>query len=263
MRDSEPESRGYSMVELLTVLAIVGILSVIGVSMIVGNRSEASVRAVLDEMEGTLLSAQTLASATGRDVTLASQGDWDATTTTPLILARSTVSPPNPPAIVAAGQTDSASFKLARVYNGSTPTGLAREHASAGIVTAAQSSWWTTSMMAIGGRSNDDIRTKPPFSDSTSAFNGILNSSTANLFQGGAASAISAAATATNAGYLQVSGSSKRFQSTVWIEVVGLRGGAPYPGAPMGLLVVQTNGGGVLKFYNPGVVNGDGHWRRM
>jgi len=34
-------------------------------------------------------------------------------------------------------------------------------------------------------------------------------------------------------------------------------------GGAMGLLVVQANGNSIYKFYNPGVLHGDGKWRRI
>jgi prepilin-type N-terminal cleavage/methylation domain-containing protein len=269
MLQNHKRAGGFTLIELLVVLTILGILTVMGSMMVTGSRSTAAVRSVMDELEGTLLSAQKLAVATGQDVTLASQGNWSGTDTTPLILAFSAVSPPNPPAIVAAGATDPASFKLAQTFNGTTPVALARDHAYAGIV-VGNSGWWTTAMQDAGGKINTDITTVPPFKkDATdltqrSAFSDILSSSLKNLFQGGSAQAYNSTdATATNSGFLQISGSSKRFQSTMWIKVVGLRGGAAYPGAPMGLLVVLANGGTVYKFYNPGVATGDGKWRKM
>jgi prepilin-type N-terminal cleavage/methylation domain-containing protein len=246
-------SRGVSLIEMLVVLVILGVLAVAGVSMI-GNRGAGSVRTVMDELEGTLMSAQKLAVATGQDVTLASQGDWDPASATPMILARTTNSTLAPAAIIAQGLTDPASFLLDLVYHAGIATGLARDHAYAGVVTVASAGWWATAMGAMAnGRQNQDLTTVEPFKDQA-GFTGILGTSTQNLFQGGAASAT---------GTLQVSGTNKRFTSTTWIEVVGLANGGPYPGAPMGLLVVQANGGTVFKFYNPGVANGNGLWRRI
>ena len=246
-------TRGVSLIEMLVVLVILGVLAVAGVSMI-GNRNNGSVRVVLDELEGTLMGAQKLAVATGQDVTLAAQGDWSPTSATPMILARTTTSGLAPAAIVAAGLTDPASFRLDLVYHAGIATSLARDHAYAGVVTAATPGWWTTAMNATPtGKQNQDLTLLEPFKDQV-GFTGILGTSTQNLFQGGAAN---------GTGVLQVSGTNKRFTATMWIEVVGLENGAPYAGAPMGLLVVQANGGTVFKFYNPGAASGNGVWRRI
>jgi len=48
------------------------------------------------------------------------------------------------------------------------------------------------------------------------------------------------------------------------LQVVGTSPSAgPLPGSPMGILVVQANGATVIKFYNPGVLEGDGQWRKL
>jgi hypothetical protein len=60
-----------------------------------------------------------------------------------------------------------------------------------------------------------------------------------------------------------ISGSNKRFTAGFSILVVGTSGGIALPGGAMGVLVVQNNGASVYKFYNSGVKNGDGRWRRI
>jgi len=69
--------RGYSLIELLVVLAIVGILAGVGVSML-GDRKGNAVRGVMDELEGVLISAQRNAMATGADITIQASGSWAA-----------------------------------------------------------------------------------------------------------------------------------------------------------------------------------------
>jgi prepilin-type N-terminal cleavage/methylation domain-containing protein len=243
MRRASHSSRGYSMVELLMVLAILGIMAIVGFTML-GDRGSGAVRGVMDELEGTLMSAQKLAVATGQDVTIATQGDWDAAAGNKLILAQATGMTPT--AAVANGQTTSNSFKLAV-----TGAGLSREHAYAGVVTGA-SAWWAAAMgVAPNGKRNDDVTTVEPFLDQT-GFTGILGNTATNLFQGGAAIKS-----------VSISGSNKRFNNTFWIEVVSLRQGFAAAGGAMGVLVVLANGGTVYKFYNPGVINGNGKWRRI
>jgi hypothetical protein len=61
-----------------------------------------------------------------------------------------------------------------------------------------------------------------------------------------------------------ISGSNKRFTRAIIIPVVGtVTGGGVLPGGPMGLIVVLANGGTVYKFYNPGIRDSDGQWRKI
>jgi prepilin-type N-terminal cleavage/methylation domain-containing protein len=234
---------GYSLIELLLVLAILSILAIAGVSRI-GNRTASSVRGVMDEMEGALLGAQKLAVATGQNVTIATQGAWDPKT--PLFRAQAAGMTPTD--TLANGQNAASSFRLALTPNGAA---LAREHLNAGIVVVqgTGSTWWSD---AQGG--NDDITTQEPFLDQP-GFTGIFKAdpvtgAVPNLFQGSLNS-------------VTISGTNKRFNTTFWVEVVSLHGGAAVPGGPMGLLVVQGNGATVYKYYTPGIINGNGHWRRL
>lgn len=70
--------KGYSLVELLVVLAIVAILAIASVTMI-GDRPGAAVREVADELEGVLTAAQTRSNLTLGDVTLFTDGTWTGT----------------------------------------------------------------------------------------------------------------------------------------------------------------------------------------
>lgn len=220
--------RGFSLIELLVVLVIVGILAMVGVTMI-GNRPSGSVRAVMDELEGVIASAHKRAVATGRDVVLNSQGDWNAAT---------------PMRLTYTGAAPADDFNLAVTANGA---GLAREHMHAGVVTDAAAGWWATT---IAG--STAISAGPPFL-AGSDFLTILNTSTLNLFRG-----------APTIGNVRISGANKRFATSFWIQVVAIQNGAPIPGGPHGLILVQANGATIYRFYNPGIINGgNGAWRRM
>lgn len=229
---------GYSIVEVLIVLVIVGVLALVGAYM-VGSKSAASVRAVLDQLEGTISGAHERAIATGRDVTLAVEGTWtepdpflmaygDATTADGTSIGSST--------ILSSGATAAEAFRY-------LPRD--RDHMHAGIV-ATGSSWWTEA--ATGSTALSSVE---PFSDSSSSFASLVSdpsSDSANL---------------SSRGLVKISGVNKRFTDSFYIAVVGLKDGKAFTGGPMGLVVVLKNGATVYKFYNPGIVEGDGTWRKL
>lgn len=240
MKPTLRHCRGFSLIELLVVLVIVGVLAVVGVMMI-GNKPSGSVRTVMDELEGTLSGAHKLAVSTSRDVLLVTQGDWgggapnmmlaygDATLGQVTILTNGLVAP--------------EAFRVAVNSGG----GLQREHMYAGVVTAATAAWWGTA-----GAGSESINAKAPFGGAGAVWLNLLTASP-NLFLGG-----------TTVGSVRISGANKRFSTTFWIEVVSLRDGQPIAGGPMGVIVVQANGAQIYKFYNPGVLGGgDGTWRRI
>ena len=254
MLQAHKNDRGYSLLELLIVLVIATILGVAGVSMI-GNRSGSSVRAILDELEGVLMSDQKLAVATGQDVVVASAGNWEFSGT-PLILARGT-GIITADTVVLNGATAPESFKVGVINsNVGVPLGLSREHQLAGIVatTGTGSTWWADASAAnpTNGKVNDDITTGTPFNNSSTGFKGVVVNAN-NLFAGGS--------TATS--ILRISGLNGRFSAPFYVMVVSTRTGAAVAGGPMGLLVGLGNGGTIYKFYNSGTITGDGRWRRI
>lgn len=232
-----PRCRGFSLIEMLVVLAIIGILSLVGVVMI-GNKSSGAVRSVMDELEGTISGAHKLAIATGRDVLLATEGDWGGTNKMLMAYGNGLIGD-----VITKGRNSNDAFHVAVNASG----GLLREHQNAGVVTLPNAGWWTTA-----GTGSANITSVAPFNDANTGFQNILTSAP-NLFGGG-----------TTQCSARVSGANKRFTTDFWIEVVGLQNGQPIAGGPMGLLVVRANGAQVYKFYNPGIHDGgNGTWRRI
>lgn len=252
-RPPQSLASGYSLIELLVVLAIVAILSIAGVTML-GNRGGNSVRVVLDELEGGIMDAHKFAASSGREVALVTWGTWDVTTTNiSMVMARGS-----------ANQTAAAIQGVANNLMASPPVlpttdpaktvavvfspSRSREYMNAGVV-VEDTDWWTKVMLANGdGKKNQDITTVEPFKSDAAFLSAISGPN--NLFK----NAIN---------QVTISGANKRFNSTFFVQVVGTSNGFAVPGGAMGLIVVQNNGATVYKFYNPGVNNGDGLWRRM
>lgn len=263
MKYPGPNQRGYSLMELLVVMVIVTVLAVAGVTYL-GSRPATGVRTVLDEIEGALLDAHKQAVATGRDVTLASAGTWDPAT--PLVLVRgdATIDIANWTTALSAAQgtwpppqgtmTDGQFSSLSLGFRlGATGAAVSREHMNAGV--AVNPAWWTVA----NAPPNQLIASVAPFNSGVHIADADTNISgfagqllPGNLLFTGAANTS-----------LSISGTSKRFNQTFWIPVVGVSNGNAVPGGPMGLLFVQGNGATIYKFYNPGAQNGDGKWRRI
>jgi prepilin-type N-terminal cleavage/methylation domain-containing protein len=244
---------GYSLIELLVVLAIVGILAIAGVSMI-GNRQSGAVRGLLDELEGALSNAHQAAVATGRDVAILTWGTWDAAA--PLVMAHGDAALTDaqleltatnlllsiPPAagLGASGQTVAVPFRFQ-----ANDTIKSR----AAIVTLGSAQWIQVMQATAAGTTNEDINGVAPFL--AGPMTGVmLDANDLFLFSPLNRSVIS--------------GANKRFTTTFIIPVVGTTpSGGALPGGPMGLIVVLANGGTIYKFYNPGARDSDGHWRRL
>jgi prepilin-type N-terminal cleavage/methylation domain-containing protein len=253
-RSTQGGESGFSLIELLVVLAIVAILGVAGAS-VIGNRGGNSVRVVLDELEGAIMDAHKYAASTGRDVAIVTWGAWDPTATAPasLLVARG-----------AASQTSTDIQKVALDMLKPVPVmpttdpaksvatlfvpSLGRDYMNAGVVVTG-SPFWTNAMQATSdGKKNDDLMTVAPFTTEASFQAAVA--STSNLFTGALNQTI-------------ISGANKRFNSSFMIQVVSTAGGFAVPGGAMGVIVVLNNGATVYKFYNSGVRNGDGRWRRI
>jgi len=245
------QDSGFTLIELLVVVTILGILAVVGVNMI-GNRRAAAVRSLMDEIEGGLNNARQAATATGKDQSVVSWGDWNSTS--PMVIAYGN-------GTAAAIQTDATSQLSGTVSKTSSVVVafhyLANDvtQSRARVVVSGSSDWATAMTATSAGTKNTDITGLDPFlaGDPMNALSGSVAAGTPTI-AGGATATLCAT----------ISGASQRFTSSMFIEIVGTSpGGGPMPGAPMGLLVVLANGSTVYKFYNPGVLEGNGQWRKL
>lgn len=246
------KQNGISMMEMMIVLAIIAILAVASVTMI-GNRSAAAVRAVLDEVEGTLSIAHGAAVATGRDVAVVTWGSW---TNQPLVVAygdaamldadiQSTATK-----LLAGQAVDNTLLYVNTVAVPFHPTLTDTTYSRARIPMQNDTDWATAMTATSTGATNQDITTVVPFK-AGSTMDTLLGDATNYIF-------------ANDIHRVVISGSNKRFTSNVVIPVVGITSnGLAITGGPMGLIVVQNNGASIYKFYNPGVREGDGKWRRI
>jgi len=253
-------TQGYSLIEILVVLAIFGILSVVGVSML-GNRQGSSVRSLLDELEGALNNARVLASATGRDVAVETWGTWAAGAPAVMAYGDSSLVP-------SAAEPANRLFNTANDLLASKPANPAvpfsqtvavpfhflpndpNQSRATVVVATVDATSWTTAMKATSsGATNEDITTVVPFQAGQSMAGMVTDAN--NLFQSAAR-------------WVVVSGTNQRFTSNFIIQIVGTSPSAgALPGSPMGLIVVLSNGASIYKFYNPGAREGDGKWRRI
>lgn len=238
MRPAGGKNRGFSMIELLAVLAIVGVLAYYGVAM-VRPRSSDSVRSVMGELEGVLLNAQHTASLSSQDVYIASTGNWTDGTlkidARPMVPTATTATPP-----VADLAPGNAATRL-----GSTSEIFAtrylqnqRDHMYAGIATTT--AWLTTS---LGTATN--LKDLPLFA--TTAMAGFRTALGNPLCTG-------------SFNYVVLNSISRSFDSGFCIVVVGMRGGQPIPSGPVGIIAVPAGGANIYKYFKP---NGSNTWGRM
>ena len=260
MGPQQQQDSGFTLIELLVVVTILGILAVVGVNMI-GNRRAAAVRSLMDEIEGGLNNARQAAAATGKDQAVDCWGTWNSTTS-PMVIAYGNANQADgsvePDSAI---QTDANNQLSGTVTAGSSVVVafhyLANDvtHSRARIVVTGSTDWATAMTATSAGTKNTDITGLDPFlaGDPMNALSGSVAAGTPTI-AGGATATLCAT----------ISGTSQRFTSSMFIEIVGTSpDNGPLPGGPMGLLVVLNNGATVYKFYNPGVLEGNGQWRKL
>jgi prepilin-type N-terminal cleavage/methylation domain-containing protein len=218
-------STGFSLIELLVVLVIVGILATAGAFYFTQGRQEQAVRSVLSEVEGALNAAQENAKTTLGNVTLSTGGTW--TGSTPLFLD-----------YVKTDGTGDGAFVSQFPSSTTRSGGQRRDHMEAGVVDGTNASWITT---ALG--SAPALNSIAPCS--SDPYKSALNT---NLFTGSAS------------GTVNVNGYTQRFSAGFFVAVVGIRNGQPIPGGPMGIIVVPNGGTSVMKFYKG---TNSTTWRRL
>lgn len=246
-------SAGYTTLELMLVMGIVGVLSMVGVTQ-VRTQNSGAVRGLLDEVEGALANAHQAAAASGRDVAILTWGTWDAAT--PAVLAHGDASLTDPQIKLAAQSLLAGSGPGSGLGTAATTLSVPfhlqagdRIQTSARIVSFA-SDQWSNVIQECSAGTNANINDVAPFTGSGGIMHGLTTDS--NLLFTGADHRV------------LVSGSSRRFASTFIVPIVGTTpSGSALPGGPMGLIVVLQNGAAIYKFYNPGVRDGDGQWRRI
>jgi hypothetical protein len=216
------------------------------------------VRSELDEVEGALVSARQEATATGRDVAIETWGTWAAGA--PLVMAYgdfSLTQDAGDQLVANANRLLASTVPDSTVQYSQTvvvpfhflPHDPTQSRACI-VVGGVDTTSWATAMTAIpSGATNQDINSVDPFK-AGDIMNGMITNAN-NLFQNAVVQTV-------------ISGSSQRFNSNFFIQIVGTSpSGGALPGSPMGLIVVLANGASIYKFYNPGVREGNGQWRRI
>lgn len=214
---------GYSLTEMLVVLAIIGILAIVGVSTL-GDRKSNAVRTVMDEVEGVLQGAQQTCAVSAVDIPLSAYGTWTSSGS-PLTLDGRRISGTSYPADATAGMNTARIGATSEVFVSRFTS--SRSHMSAAVV--SDPSWISN---ALGGAPN--LATVPPC-DSEPFKSALANP----LFANGSPNMI------------RINGMTKRFEAGFYVAVVGLAEGYPSSDSAVGYLVVPANSSTVYRFYKP------------
>ncbi len=209
-------SNGYTLMEMLVVLFIVGLLTVAAGTYAFQPRQKPAVQSILGEVEGLISEAHKYSSATLGTVRLNASGSWSSRSYT---LNYQSISP------VGAASLPLNSFSAA-AFRDWTYAGVDDQN-TMGTAVGAET------LAAAMGNISPDIQVE-------------LNAALANPLVGTKS--------------VQINPFNKQFLTPFCIPVVGIRGGATYAGAPVGMVVVTGNR--IYKFYKAGTGT-DNPWRRM
>jgi len=217
--------KGFSILELIVVVVIVGI-----VVAVTGNwysvSQPAAVKGTINALVGILSEARSVARTTGRTVTLTTSGAQAN-----LMITFPTQGDVLP---VPAGQElttwrrDAAGTEVAR-YSGIDTSGA-----------------WPVYTQAAP---NPDPLTGGVTPVSALFTNGVQPTTAAKLFKGVADTSFSF-------------DSSGRINRDLWVYIGGMRNGASYPSAPVGLVLV-TRSNGIHSFYKPNAGDPAEPWQRL
>lgn len=225
MRRHRGPSSGFSFIELMVVVGIIGALSVAGYMYMVDNRAPA-VKSLLDEIEGVLSAAQRNTMSGTGDVVLISQGTWKGTTEeSALFIDGRRFDPTKSGTVFDRNRRIGSQSEFLRASYATD-----RRHQLAGIDTSGGGDFAT----AIAG-------SMPTLSPEMMSVLGTP------FCTGGD-------------NQVTVNGYTKRFTNGFYIAVIGLRNGSPLPNGPVGLIVVPTNSAGIYKYFKG---DGDSTWRRL
>lgn len=230
-------SRGFSLIELLVVLAIVGILSIVGVVMI-GDRKGSSVRSVMNEIEGVISAAQKATTITTRDIHLTTAGSWSAGTLVmdgrPLVIPTSIpLTWPTPADCVPDGDATKRIGSNSEVFRVNLKS---RDHMSAGV-DVSNANYAT----ALG--TCPALETVSPINSQADLVQAMRNP----IFVSAQKDIV-------------INGQTKRFMTGFCVVVVGLSSGQAVANGPIGVLVVPANSASIYKFYRADQSN---VWRKQ
>lgn len=209
-------SRGYTFLELLVVLAIVGMLSLTAGYYLFQPRQRPAVLSALSEIEALITEAHKYSSATLGTVRINATGAWAGRS---FELNFQSLPPVGPPSATV-NRFGAASFK---------------EWQAAGVDDAG-------AMALTVGADTLEVAVSKMSADVQAE----LTTALANPLVGTKS--------------VQINPFNKQFLTPFCIPVVGLRSGAPYAGAPAGMVVVTGNR--IYKFYKSGP-GSENPWRRL